>query len=162
MALAGPVFLDTSVLLGGLIEIAGPNAPAQRVMSWVAAGRARLARTAWHCCLEFYSVATRLPEEFRLTPQDALRLLQAEILERFDVFNLPARGRLPLLRGAVADGIAGGRVYDAHIAEVARASGAGLVVTENRRHFTGLLRHGIVVLTAGEFAAGGGLGRRKP
>jgi len=115
-----------------------------------------------HCCLEFYSVATRLPEEFRLSPRDAFRLLQAEVLERLDVFDLPARGRLPLLRGAVADGIAGGRVYDAHIAEVARASGAGLVVTENRRHFTGLLRHGIVVLTAGEFAAGGVLGRRKP
>jgi len=162
VALTGQVFLDTSVLLGGLIEIAGPSAPAQRVMSWVAAARTRLARTAWHCCLEFYSVATRLPEEFRLPPRDALRLLQAEILERLDVFDLPARGRLPLLRDAVADGVTGGRIYDAHIAEVARVSGARFVVTENRRHFTGLLRHGVLVLTAGEFVAGGGLGRRKP
>jgi predicted nucleic acid-binding protein len=156
------VFLDTSVLLGGLIEIAGRNAPAQRVMSWVAEGRARLARTAWHCCLEFYSVATRLPEEFRLSPRDASRLLQAEVLERLDVFDLPARGRLPFLHGVVADSVAGGRVYDAHIAEVARASGARVVVTENRRHFTSLLRHGIVVLTTGEFVAEGGLRRRRP
>ena len=51
------------------------------------------------------------------------------------------------------DGIAGGRVYDAHIAEVARAAGAQVIVTDNRRHFLAALRHGIRVETAEEFAA---------
>lgn len=153
MALATPVFVDTSVLVGGIIEIAGPDAPAHEVMGWVARDHAQRVQTAWHCCLEFYSVATRLPEEFRLTPADANRLLEAEILDRFDVFCLPAEDRWPLLRHAVADSIAGGRIYDAHIAEVARAAGARVVVTENRRHFTTLLRHGVTVLTAEEFAA---------
>jgi tetratricopeptide (TPR) repeat protein len=46
--------------------------------------------------------------------------------------------------------------------EVARAAGARTVVTENRRHFTSLLRHGITVLTAEEFAAEQRLDRRKP
>jgi len=162
VAVAGPVFLDTSVLLGGIIEIAGPDMPAQQVMGWVARDRAPRAQTAWHCCLEFYSVATRLPEEFRLTPEDAGRLLEAEVMDRFAVFGLPAAGRLPLLRQAVADQVAGGRIYDAHIAEVARAAGARTVVTENRRRFTSLLRHGITVLTAEEFAAEQRLDRRKP
>lgn len=162
MAVATPVFLDTSVLLGGIIEVAGPDAPAQRVMAWVARERARRVQTAWHCCLEFYSVATRMPEEFRLTPEDAGRLLEAEVLDRFAVFSLPAEGRRPLLRQAVADAVAGGRVYDAHIAEVARSAGARVVVTENRRHFTTLLRHGVTVLTAEEFAAQLGVHRKKP
>jgi predicted nucleic acid-binding protein len=153
VAVALPIFVDTSVLLAGLIEMAGPNTPAQRTLAAVAKGRFAQPRTAWHCCLEFYSVSTRLPEEFRLRPEDAARLVEEEILARFDVDVLPARSRLPLFRDALADGVAGGRIYDSHIAEVARAGGAKTVVTENRRHFLSLLRSGIVVLTADELAA---------
>jgi predicted nucleic acid-binding protein len=158
VVLAEPVFLDTSVLLGGLIELAGPDAPAQRILAAVAAGRLRRIQTAWHCCLEFYSVATRLPEEFRLRPIDAHRLLESEVLGRFAIHDLPAEGRLALLGAAAADAVAGSRIYDSHIAEVARAAGARQAVTENRRHFTALLRHGVAVLTAAEFAAEAGLG----
>ncbi len=160
MALAGPVFLDTGVLLGGLIELAGPDAAAQRILAAVAEGRLRNVQTAWHCCLEFYSVATRLPEEFRLRPADAHRLLESEVLARFAIHDLPAEARSSLLGAAAADAVAGGRIYDSHIAEVAHAAGARLAVTENRRHFSALLRHGVAVLTADEFAAEAGLGAR--
>ncbi len=159
MAVIRPVFLDTSVLLGGLIELAGTRAPAQRIFDAVAAGRLGKAQTAWHCCLEFYSVATRLPEEFRLAPADAALLVEEEILRRLEVLDLAPTRRKDFVRAAAADGMAGGRVYDAHIAEVARAGGARRVVTDNRRHFLTLLRHGVVVLTASEFAAEAGLGR---
>jgi hypothetical protein len=37
----------------------------------------------WHCCLELYSVTTRLPEEYRLEPEVALRFLREEIFPRF-------------------------------------------------------------------------------
>jgi len=40
-----------------------------------------------------------------------------------------------MLRAAARDAIVGGRLYDAHIAEIARSAGAGVVVTDNRRHF---------------------------
>lgn len=43
-------------------------------------------------------------------------------------------------------------MYDAHIAEIARISKAKAVVTDNRRHFLSLARHGIRVLAAEEFA----------
>jgi len=43
-------------------------------------------------------------------------------------------------------------LHDAHIAEIARLSGAKVVVTDNRRHFLALARHGIRVLGAEEFA----------
>ena len=55
---------------------------------------------------------------------------------------------------AARDGIAGGRIYDAHIAEVARAVGADVVVTDNRRHFLSALRYGMRVETPSEFLAG--------
>jgi predicted nucleic acid-binding protein len=107
--------------------------------------------TAWHCCLEFYSVSTRLPPEFRLSPVDATRLLQEEVLDRMNVHDLPAADRQSLIAAAAQDGTAGGRIYDAHIAEVARAARAEIVVTDNRRHFLAALRHGLRVETPSEF-----------
>jgi predicted nucleic acid-binding protein len=148
------VFLDTSVLLAGLVDFGPQSAPAQRIMHGVAEKTTTSAGTAWHCCLEFFSVATRLPPEFRLPPSDAVRLLQEEVFARLAVHDLPAADRVPLLKAAAQESIAGGRIYDTHIAEVARAAGAGVIVTDNRRHFLAALRHGIRVETPAEFIAG--------
>src|SRR5687767_10103481 len=43
-----------------------------------------------------------------------------------------------MLQSAAEDGTAGGRIYDAHIAGVARAAGAVVVVTDNRRQLRGV------------------------
>jgi predicted nucleic acid-binding protein len=98
-------------------------------------------------------VATRLPPEYRLSPPDASRLLQEEVFARMAIHDLPPADRVPFLLGLVQERIAGGRVYDAHIAEVARAAGAATIVTDNRRHFLAALRHGIRVDTPTEFLA---------
>jgi predicted nucleic acid-binding protein len=153
MALVSPLFFDTTVLLAGLIELGPAAAPAQRVMAAVAAGRLREPRTAWHCCLELYAVATRLPEEFRLAPDDARRLIEEEVLARFQVHQLAPNARVPFLGGAAEDRVAGGRIYDAHIAEIARHAGARAVITDNRRHFSALARHGIRSMSTEELAA---------
>lgn len=153
MASLGPVFFDTSVLLAGLLEsLGGESEDAHVILGAVAGGKVARASTAWHCCLEFYSVATRLPEEFRLTSQDALDLLKAEILPRFRIHQLPSTDYRELLEEAAYDKVTGGRIYDAHIASIARAARAKLVITSNRRHFASLLRHGIRVLDCREFA----------
>lgn len=158
MARLTGAFLDTSVLLGGTIDVGPSSRPAQAVMDAVAEGRLRKARTAWHCCLEYYAVATRLPEELRLSPADALRLLEEEVVGRLEIVDLPAEARLPFLRSAVAERVAGGRLYDAHIAEIARRSGSGVIVTDNVRHFRGGAGSAVRVLSAaelvGELAAG--------
>ena len=70
------------------------------------------------------------------------------------VHDLPPSDRMRMLRAAARDGVAGGRIYDAHIAEVARAAGAEVVVTDNRRHFVSALRFGLRVETPTEFVAG--------
>ena len=147
------VFLDTSVLLAGLIDFGPQSAPAQSLMDAVAERRVAEPATAWHCCLEFFSVATRLPPEFRLTPADAAVLLHEEVFSRMAVTDLPAAERGPMLRAAAHDAVAGGRIYDAHIAEVARSVGASVVVTDNRRHFLSALRYGMRVETPAEFMA---------
>jgi predicted nucleic acid-binding protein len=143
-------FLDTSVLVGGLIYLGPQSEPAQSLLHAVAEKALQRPATAWHCCLEFFSVATRMPPEFRLAPADAVRLLDEEVFGRMDVHDLPEGERLPMLRRAAGDAVAGGRIYDAHIADVARAAGAAVIVTDNRRHFVTALRHGIRVVTPGE------------
>jgi predicted nucleic acid-binding protein len=145
------VFLDTSVLLAGLIDFGPQSAPAQSLMHAVAEQRVARVATAWHCCLEFFSVATRLPPEFRLAAADAVHLLHEEVFARLHVHDLPAGARDPMLRAAAHDGITGGRIYDAHIAEVARAAAATVIVTDNRRHFVSALRYDMRVETPAEF-----------
>ena len=148
------VFLDTSVLLAGLIDLGPQSAPAQSVLHGVAEKTIQGAGTAWHCCLEFLSVATRLPPEYRLTAADAVHLIDQEVIGRMGVHDLPAADRKAMLRLMADDQVAGGRVYDLHIAEIARAAGAPVIVTDNRRHFLAALRHGLRVETPSEFLAG--------
>ena len=145
------IFLDTSVLLAGLVDFGPQSVPAQSILHAVAERKIEASGPAWHCCLEFYSVATRLPPEFRLKPEDAWELLREEVFPRMTVHDLPAGDRQALFTAAVHDRVAGGRIYDAHIAEVARSAGARIVVTDNRRHFLAALRHGMRVETPGEF-----------
>jgi predicted nucleic acid-binding protein len=145
------VFLDTSVLLAGLVDFGPQSGPAQSILHAVAEKTVSSPGTAWHCCLEFYSVATRLPPEYRLTPADAAQLLQEEVFTRMTVHDLPPTERAGLVKVAAADNLGGGRIYDAHIAEIARAAGAQVVVTDNRRHFLSALRYGIKVETPVEF-----------
>ena len=145
------VFLDTSVLLAGLVDFGPQSAPAQMLLHAVAEKKVAAPATAWHCCLEFFSVATRLPPEYRLAPSDAAQLVEEEVFGRMDVHDLPAPHRLSMLKAAAKDGASGGRVYDAHIAEVARHAGAEVVVTDNRRHFISALRYGLRVETPAEF-----------
>lgn len=152
--MAVAVFLDTSVLLAGLIDFGPQSAPAQSLLHEVAEKRIASVGTAWHCCLEFFSVATRLPAEFRISPHDALTLLQEEVFARMSVHDLPVADRTTFLQAAAEDGVTGGRIYDAHITEIARAAGTKVVVTDNRRHFVSALRYDMRVETPTEFLAG--------
>jgi predicted nucleic acid-binding protein len=147
------VFLDTSVLLAGMIDIGPQSAPAQSLMHAVAEKQVASPMTAWHCCLEFYSVATRLPAEYRLSAADAVLLLKEEVFARMSVHDLPPKDRMAMLRAAAHDGISGGRIYDSHIADIARTAGAAVVVTDNRRHFVSALRYDMRIETAAEFLA---------
>jgi predicted nucleic acid-binding protein len=152
--MAVTVFVDTSVLLAGLVDFGPQSAPANLLLHAIAERQLANAATAWHCCLEFYAVATRLPPEFRLQPGDAARLLEEEVFGRMAVLDLPSNDRLALIKNAARDGIGGGRIYDAHIADVARIAGAPVIVTDNRRHFIAVLRHGVRVETPGEYVSG--------
>jgi predicted nucleic acid-binding protein len=152
MALASAVFFDTSTLISAFIEMGDSPSPSEAALDAITQRVVRRPMTAWHCVLEFYAVATRLPANVRLDPTLAGEIVRKQILERFEVCELPSEAHGAFIEATVGERIAGGRVYDAHIAEAARLAGAEVVVTENRRHFVPLMRYGIRVLTAAEFA----------
>ena len=150
MALVTPVFLDTTVLLAGYIDFGESSTHSQRILDAVADGFFSDVRTAWHCCLEFYAVSTRFPAGYRLTPQQSCSILK-EIISLFRIEQLPMNVAVSFLETTAEERAIGGRIYDAHIAEIARLSGAGIVITDNRRHFTDLMKYGVRILRPAEF-----------
>jgi len=148
--LIGP-FLDTSILLAGLIDFGDGSKAPMELLDRIADKRIRKAATAWHCCLEFYSVATRLPEEFRLTPQSAESLITEEIIGRLEILSLNEPQQQGFFSEAAQSNIQGGRLYDFHIGSIALASKCSALVTENTKHFLPFVSKGLPVLTSKNF-----------
>ena len=151
MAIAGPVFFDTSILLAGLVEMGAASAPACQIIDDIARGEVPQPLTAWDCRLEFYSSRRDCRpgcDSSRSWPGGWLkrRSLAASWCTTF----LPIRG-CGSFADAASNHVAGGRIYDAHIAETARLAGARVVVTDNQRHFMALARDGIQVCNGAEF-----------
>ena len=98
------VFLDTSLLLAGLIDLGPQSTPAHLLMHAVAEKTVGPASTAWHCCLEFFSVSTRLPAEFRLAPTDTtLDSLEFDVLTALRAVNPTRRHIVLVLARELAD-----------------------------------------------------------
>jgi predicted nucleic acid-binding protein len=69
--------------------------------------------------VETYAVLTRLPPPHRLSPTDALNLVEATFLDGGQIIALDGAAYRALLRRAPQGGIAGGRIYDVVIAHCA-------------------------------------------
>jgi predicted nucleic acid-binding protein len=85
--------------------------------------------------VEAYSVLTRLPSPHRLSPSDALNVLEANFVSSAKLMALGASGYRSLLHGAPEGGISGGRIYDAVIACSARRAKVQALLTFNEAHF---------------------------
>lgn len=145
------LFFDTSVLVAGIVGFRQNPEAAQRLLDAVADGRIRRPLTAWHCCLEFFAVVTRVPIEFRVRPEEAKMLVEREILARFQVHQLPPDRIDGFFAAAIDENVAGARIYDFHLAAVAHAAGATAIVTDNPGHFRSLASE-LSVLTSNDAA----------
>ena len=90
---------------------------------------------AAHALVEAYAVLTRLPSPHRLSPADAWTLVEANFVEHATLVALSGTSYVRLLRRVAKEVVAGGRAYDAVIAECARQARADVLLTFNRRHF---------------------------
>ena len=135
---------DTSCIIAALVDWHEHHeAAAREISSRLEAGE-RLVVAA-PALIETYAVLTRLPAPHRLSPGDALALLEANLFGHPFV-ALDAPSYRALVSNAPAQAIAGGRTYDAVIARCAVRAGAEVILTFNERHFRGLVE-GVEIVT---------------
>jgi len=144
------VFLDTNVFVSGLLDVSADSA-CRSILEALEARRLRSCVTAWHCCLEFFSVTTRLPPEYRLSAESAIALLTEHVFDRVQVEGLPVEAAIPWLKRLGGSEVRGGLVYDAHLAHIAHRAGCATLVTSNLSHFRQVAPHGIEILSPTQF-----------
>lgn len=128
-------FFDTSILIAGLIDFGESSQAPIQILDRVADGRIAHPATAWHCCLESYSVATRLPEEYRSAPDVAEEFVDGEIMGCLGIQILDQADPSLFFKDAARNRVRGGRIYDFHIGTVALTHQTSPLVTENKKHF---------------------------
>jgi predicted nucleic acid-binding protein len=115
---------DSSVVIAAL----GQWHPAHEVSREAIVGEER--RLVGHVAFEATSVLSRMPEPYRMMPTVVM-----DALDRISTspwLALDAASQCSCLRRAVAEGLSGGALYDALIAETAREHGATLLSADRR------------------------------
>lgn len=102
-----------------------------------------------HAMVEAYAVLTRFPPPYRVSPADALGLLQANFVEQGEMVALPAAEYLHVLREMAGEAVGGGRIYDAVLAHSALSAGDTTLLTFNDAHFASFVRRGLDVVVPG-------------
>lgn len=105
---------------------------------------------AAHTLVEAYAVLTRLPPPYRLSPADALALIEGNFIESRQIITLEARSYRTVLRRIRDAGIHGGRTYDAIIAACALKARATALLTFNKAHFLPFEERGLAIVVPGE------------
>lgn len=136
--------------MSGLLEVSADSA-CRTILEALAARRLRSGVTAWHCCLEFFSVTTRLPPDYRLSAEAAIALLTEHIFNRVEVVDLKVEDAVAWLKRQQALEIRGGLIYDAHLAQIAHRAGCAMLVTTNLAQFRQVTPHGIEILNPQQF-----------
>ena len=97
--------------------------------------------------IEAYAVLTRLPPPHRMSPQDAMALIETNFLTEGTLTGLDNKTFRPLLREAADHDISGGRTYDWVIAACARTARVQTILTFNARDFLSFRLEGIEIRT---------------
>lgn len=142
----GSFLPDTSVMVATVCTWHEHHERAITEMEGQLAERKSLA-IATPALIEAYAVLTRLPPPHRLSPRDAIALIETSFLTEGTLVGLDNRAFRPLLREAASHDIAGGRTYDWVIAACARAARVKTLLTFNARDFLSFRLDGIEIRT---------------
>jgi predicted nucleic acid-binding protein len=137
-----PTAVDTSVLVAGLLAWHESHRAALRSLR--AAGRGLVVPIP--ALVEAYAVMTRLPSPHRVAPERVLELLSGSLEGRASVVGLTGAETWNLLRSLAAEGVAGGRDYDAGILACAVKAGARRLLTLDAGDFGRLDARGVEIV----------------
>lgn len=86
---------------------------------------------AHHSILEAYSVLTRLPAPYRISPSEAETVLRETVEKNARIAPFTAEAMWEVISGIVAMPAAGGAAYDAFIIRLLGEAGADAIATYN-------------------------------
>ena len=131
------VFCDTNVLVAAFLQNHPHHHAARPVLEKVVAKQDQ-GFVAAHSLAEAYAVLTRLPGPSQVAPATAWQLISQNIVKNFTSISLTSKEYADTLERAAAEGVEGGRTYDALLLTAAAKSGADRIYTTNVRHFQSL------------------------
>ncbi len=131
------VFCDTNVLVAAFLQSHPHHNAARPILESVKAGRNQ-GFVATHSLAEAYAVLTRLPDGNQVAPTIAWQLISENVVKNFTIVTLTSNEYARALERAAAEGVEGGRTYDALLLAAAAKSGADRIYTTNVRHFQSL------------------------
>lgn len=135
------ILFDTSVLVAYCVA-AHPHQARAWAVVMETAQRGAKGFVSLHSLAEMFAVLSALPINPRISPEQAMFLIDMEILRRFIPVPLSADDYRQAIADSVRAGRSGGAVYDTLIIQAARKVGATQLYTFNDKHFRSLLREG--------------------
>jgi len=93
---------------------------------------------AQHSVLETYSVLTRLPPKWRLTPSEVVLLLKTNLKSQINIVHFPAKNFLGWIDKSASKNIIGGQIYDSYIIKTLSVAKVDAIATFNIAHFAKL------------------------
>ncbi|HRZ52856.1 MAG TPA: PIN domain-containing protein [Candidatus Contendobacter sp.] len=135
------VLFDTSVLVPCCIATHAHRARAWAIVAESAkSGMDRC--ISLHSLAETFAVLSALPINPRISADQAIFLIEKEILQNFLTVPLSVGDYRQAMSDVARAGRSGGAIYDALILQAARNVGASKLYTFNDKHFQSLLREG--------------------
>ncbi len=128
------LFLDTSVLLAGMVEH-HPQHPQAFAALRSIADRSHQGYIATHSLAEVYAVLTRLPVKPAIHSSEAVLMIQKNVIEHCQAVELKTEDYEAVLSVAAERGWRGGSIYDALILQCARKIHAERIHTFNLGDF---------------------------
>jgi predicted nucleic acid-binding protein len=136
--------LDTSVLVPALVDQL-PNHSLSLSLFLSITSEANQAFCSTHAIAEAYSVLTALPLARRITPAEAMRLIEESIIARLQIVELTIDDYRWALTTINEAGVTGGVFYDGLHLAAARKGGCKRIYTYNTRHFAAIASAEITV-----------------
>ncbi|SPE52596.1 Ribonuclease VapC [Verrucomicrobia bacterium] len=131
------IFCDTNVVVAAFFSNHPHHEAARPVLERVKAGRDD-GFVAAHTLAETYAVLTRLPAGAQVPAGVAWQLIEENLVKNFSVVALTPKDYARNLGTGVANGVVGGRIYDALLLAAAGKCGAERIYTFNVAHFQNL------------------------
>jgi predicted nucleic acid-binding protein len=146
------VFCDTTVLVAASLQAHVHHGPAKAALERIARGD-DAAFTSGHCLAETFSVLSRMPTVPKLTPQDALAILEANIIPHFTLLVLAPGDYPQIVRSLAGKGRGGGQIYDLLHLAAARKQTMDRIYTFNEAEWKNLAPDLAPLITAPALAA---------